>query len=502
MDNERTGTGQQEDLFRLLVESVRDYAIFMLDPEGRVTTWNPGAQNIKGYTEDEILGTHFSVFYPPDAVARNWPQLELELARERGRFEDEGWRVRKDGSRFWANVVIAPVWDRAKRLRGFAKVTRDLTARRQIEELQRSQRQVNEFLAMLAHELRNPLAPLQSALDVLERKPDEPAVAHWALPLMRRQVRQLARLVDDLLDVSRITRGKIDLKPQLIDLRRSIELSVDAIRPMVRARGHVIDVALPATPLPIRVDPVRLEQILANVLGNAIKYTPAGGRISIRASRIDEFATVTVVDNGIGMAPDLVARVFDLFAQGHRGLDRRDGGLGVGLTLAKHLAELSGGTLTAASPGVGQGSEFTLALPLVAAAERTVQGDDPVPRFTAERPCRILIVDDNRDAAEALGALLQILGQDATIVHDGFEALAVATESKPDLVLLDLGLPGIDGVEVARRMREIPELRATRLIACTGYGSGNDDASIYDAGFEQRLVKPVTVADLQQILAT
>ena len=503
MDDERRGRDTREDLFRLLVESVRDYAIFMLDPEGRVSTWNPGAQNIKGYTEDEIVGTHFSVFYPPEAVARNWPQLELELARERGRFEDEGWRVRKDGTRFWANVVIAPVWDRSGCLRGFAKVTRDLTARRQIEELQRSQRQVNEFLAMLAHELRNPLAPIQSALDVVERKPDDPAVARWAHSLMHRQVRQLSRLVDDLLDVSRITRGKIDLKPQLVDLRRSIELSVDAIQPTVRARAQVVEVVLPPTRLPVRVDPVRLEQILANLLGNAIKYTQDGGRISIRAARIGEFASVTVVDNGIGMAPDLVARAFDLFVQGHRGLDRREGGLGVGLTLSKHLAELSGGTLTAASAGVGQGSEFTLALPL-ASADQVLAADEAAASAAPTRTYRILIVDDNSDAAEALAALLEILGHEATIVHDGPAAIAAATDQPPDLVLLDLGLPGMDGVEVARRMRQMPELRSTRLVACTGYGSGNDNdaASIYDAGFEQRLVKPVTVGDLQRILAT
>jgi CheY-like chemotaxis protein len=202
------------------------------------------------------------------------------------------------------------------------------------------------------------------------------------------------------------------------------------------------------------------------------------------------------------MAPELVVRVFDLFVQGHRGLDRREGGLGVGLTLSKHLAELSGGALTAASAGVGRGSEFTLALPLVASDERTVDAGQEAASPGAAQTYRIMIVDDNRDAAEALAALLEILGHDATIVNDGREALAAATERTPDLVLLDLGLPGMDGAEVARRMRQMPKLGATRLIACTGYGSGNDTASIYDAGFEQRLVKPVTVADLQRVLAT
>jgi PAS domain S-box-containing protein len=492
---------ERDDLFRLLVDSVQDYAIFMLDPQGCVATWNAGAQKIKGYTKNEILGRHFSVFYPAESVHRRWPQLELALALERGRFEDEGWRVRQDGTQFWANVVIAPIRDEAKRLRGFAKITRDLTARRQIEDLQRGERQVNEFLAMLSHELRNPLAPIQSALDVLERKPDDLDVARWGRAVIGRQVGQLSRLVDDLLDVSRITRGKIELKLETIDFRRAVEQVVDGARSIANARRQVIELTLPDVPMPIRADPVRLEQIIANLMSNACKFTPDAGGIRVLVATIGQIASVTVADDGVGISADLLPRIFDIFVQGERTLDRSSGGLGVGLTLSRRLAELMGGALTATSAGPGCGSEFTLAFPLV------------IPRRVPQRPARVaesevqakhysvLVVDDNRDAADALAALLEILGHQPSVLHDGLEALESAVRNPPDFMLLDIGLPGMDGIEVARRLREMPELDRMRLIACTGYGREDDARRIEDAGFDRHLVKPVTVADLEQILS-
>ena len=491
-------SGESDDMFRLLVESVSDYAIFMLDPTGRITTWNSGAEKIKGYKREEIVGRDFSVFYPQEAVARRWPQLELALARERGRFEDEGWRVRKNGSRFWANVVIAPVWDSTHRLRGFAKVTRDLTARREIEQLQRSERRVNEFLAMLAHELRNPLGPIQSALDVVERQPDDPGVARWAHALIHRQVRHLARLVDDLLDVSRITRGKIELKPETVDLRALVEHVVDALQSVVDAARQQLVVTTEG-PLMVRVDPTRCEQVLTNLVGNASKYTPEGGRITLRGRVLGGLASLTVSDNGIGMSADLLPRVFDLFVQGERGLDRRGGGLGVGLTLAKRLTELLGGTLTATSAGLGLGSEFTLAFPLIESPERR-QPSTAAAKSAAGQSRRVLIVDDNQDAAEALAALVEILGHEATVLHDGRAALELAPSKQPDFILLDIGLPGMNGIEVAQLLRKMPALHRTRLIACTGYGRDENSQKIGDGGFDRHLVKPVTASDLEQIL--
>ncbi len=490
-----------DEMFRLLVENVRDYAIFMLDPGGNVASWNPGAEHIKGYAPEEILGKHFSIFYTPDAIARHWPQHELTVALDQGRFEDEGWRLRKDGTPFWANVVITPVYDRKRQLRGFAKITRDLTARRKAEELQRTERRMNEFLAMLAHELRNPLAPIQSALDVVERKPDDKETAAWARAIIQRQADQLSRLVDDLLDVSRITRGKVTLRRERVDIKATITQVVESMRPTIEERRHTVLIQVPDRPVLVEADPARVAQVLSNIFGNAIKYTPDGGRITVTASISDNFASIAIIDSGIGMSADLVPRVFDLFVQGERGLDRREGGLGVGLTIAKRLTELQGGTMSAASPGPGLGSRFTIDLPLmrpehVPSAPSTSTGDKIVANAK-----RVLIVDDNRDAADSLAALIDLLGHEATVLNDGREALASATARPPDIVLLDIGLPGMDGFEVARRMRDIQEMQNTRLIACTGYGREDDVRRIEEAGFNGHLIKPVSAAQLEKLLA-
>jgi len=490
-----------DEMFRLLVENVRDYAIFMLDPAGNVASWNPGAEHIKGYAREEILGKHFSIFYTPDAISRHWPQHELTVALDQGRFEDEGWRLRKDGTPFWANVVITPVYDRKRQLRGFAKITRDLTARRKAEELQRTERRMNEFLAMLAHELRNPLAPIQSALDVVERKPDDKETAAWARAIIQRQADQLSRLVDDLLDVSRITRGKITLRREPVDVKATITQVVESMRPTIEERRHTVLIQVPDTPVLVEADPARVAQVLSNIFGNAIKYTPDGGRITVTASISDNFASIAIIDSGIGMSADLVPRVFDLFVQGERGLDRREGGLGVGLTIAKRLTELQGGTMSAASPGPGLGSRFTIDLPLmhpehVPSAPSTSTGGK-----TVANAKRVLIVDDNRDAADSLATLIDLLGHEATVLNDGMEALASATARPPDIVLLDIGLPGMDGFEVARRMRNIQEMQNTRLIACTGYGREDDVRRIEEAGFNGHLIKPVSAAQLEKLLA-
>jgi PAS domain S-box-containing protein len=489
-----------DGMFRLLVENVRDYAIFMLDPQGIVTSWNRGAQHIKGYAKEEIIGRHFSAFYTPDAVARHWPQHELTMALEQGRFEDEGWRLRKDGSAFWANVVITPVYDSKNRLRGYAKITRDLTARRKVEELQRTERQMDEFLAMLAHELRNPLSPIQSTLDVMERKPNDVGTWNWARAIIQRQTRQLSRLVDDLLDVSRITRGKITLKREPVDLKATITQVIESLRATIDAQQHTVDVKVPEKRLLIDADPTRIAQILSNVIGNAIKYAHQGGHISVHASAEEGFVSLAITDDGIGMAAELVPRVFDLFVQGDGGLDRRQGGLGVGLTIAKRLVDLQGGTLTADSAGPGQGSRFTLGFPLLPVERIPKQSDTPGVT-AASRPRRVLIVDDNEDAAESLATLIGMLGHEATVLHDGREALGVAAARRPDLMLLDIGLPGMDGFEVARRLRSIPELKDVRLIACTGYGRDEDVRKMGEAGFDRHLVKPVSAAQLEQLFA-
>jgi PAS domain S-box-containing protein len=487
-----------EERFRMLVENVKDYALFMLTPEGNVASWNAGAEAIKGYRADEIIGRHFSTFYPPDAIARHWPEHELRMARMTGRFEDEGYRIRKDGSRFWANVVITALFDDKARLRGFSKLTRDLTMRKQVEELQRTERRMNEFLAMLGHELRNPLAPMQTALEVLDLKSGDAHAMDWARKVFGRQVHHLARLVDDLLDVSRITSGKISLRFETLDLGRLVQETVEVMRPQIEARGHMLIVELPEDPLTVRGDSTRLAQILTNLVGNASKYTPDGGTIRVVVERDADFAMLSVIDNGIGIVPELVPRMFDLFVQGDRALDRKEGGLGIGLTLVKRLAELHGGTVAAASAGLRQGSQFTVRIPLRA---EDVLGTTTVAGMAQpQRIFRVLVVDDNQDAAQSLAMLLEILGHRVETSNDAASALSRAPVFQPDLVLLDVGLPNMNGYEVARALRAQPSMRESTLVACTGYGQEDDRRKAREAGFDHHLVKPVHMEDLERIL--
>jgi PAS domain S-box-containing protein len=491
---------QSEELFRLMVDAVQDYAIFMLDPDGRVASWNSGARRIKGYAPEDIIGKYFGVFYPAEALARGWPEHELAVARQEGRFEDEGWRLRQDGTRFWASVVITAVHDEQGRLRGFAKVTRDVTERRRVEALEAAGRQTTEFLAMLAHELRNPLAPIRNALAVLQMDSVAPDKQAWARGVIDRQLTHLTRLVDDLLDLSRITSGKITLHCEVMDLRDAVSRAIDASQPLIESRRHSLEVALPREPVRVSADLTRLVQVLTNLLNNAAKYTPEGGVIHVSAAAAGDLALVRVRDTGIGLAPDLLPRVFDLFIQGDRGLDRSEGGLGIGLTLVDRLVRLHGGTVSASSPGPGKGSEFVVRLPLAhsAAGEAPVAGAEA----RTHHGRRVLVVDDNLDSAESMCLLLELWGHRARVARNADEALTRALEMRPDLVLLDIGLPGIDGFEVARLMRSRPELAHTTLVAMTGYGHDDDRQRSREAGFASHLVKPVATAELQGVLAS
>jgi PAS domain S-box-containing protein len=770
-----------EENFRRLVESVTDYAIFILDPTGYVRTWNLGAERIKGYRAAEIIGQHFSRFYPPDAIASGWPQYELDTAARDGRFEDEGWRLRQDGSRFWANVVITALRDASGTLVGFAKVTRDLTERRNaeqellrakedlerrvvertaalqadrerlkttlasigdaaiatdmdgritlinavaqgltgwseadavgrpigevfriisevtrqpaadpvarvlesgaivglanhtvliakdgserpiddtaapiksadgpllgvvlifrdiserrraeelalrlaaivassqdaiisktldgivtswnkgaeqlygycademvghpiavlippehpdelpsimerlrrgepvehydavrvrrdgtrvvvslaispmrtadgrligasvvarniserkaaeqlrvqlIEELQESDQRKNRFLAMLAHELRNPLAPIRNALQVLRAPGATLTDQRAARDMMERQLQHLARLVDDLLDVSRIMLDRIELRRERVDMAVIFDRAVETARPLIDARHHTLSVVLPPQPLALDVDVVRISQAISNLLLNAAKYTDAGGRIVLAAERGDGTAIIRVHDTGIGIAPEVLPRIFELFTQADQSLDRAESGLGIGLSLARKLIELHGGTVRADSAGIGRGSEFTIRLPVAtdgdawhapaAGASRTA----PPPQ-----PRRVLVVDDNVDAAESSALLLRLSGHHVETAHDGPAALERVATFHPSIVLLDIGLPGLDGYEVARRLRSIPDNRSLLLVAITGYGQLSDKERAHAAGFDHHLTKPIDPALLEALVA-
>ncbi len=488
-----------EERFRLLVEGVKDYAIFMLDPAGRVMSWNAGAERINGYKAAEVIGRHLSVFYPREAVEKKWPEQELAMARAQGRFEDEGVRVRKDGSAFWANVTVTPLYDPNGGLLGYAKVTRDLTDRKRVEALENAERQTNEFLAMLAHELRNPLAPISNALDLLARKPTDDPTEQWARGVLQRQTGQMARLVDDLLDVSRITRGAIALDKKTLDAREVVRAAFEASTPWMQTRRHAAALRTPEEPVTVFADETRLSQVVQNLLHNAAQYTRPHGKIDVEVRKEAGEAVIRVRDSGIGMTPELLTSAFQLFRQGHQGLDRPQGGLGVGLSVVQRLVQMHGGSVRAGSGGPDQGSEFVVRLPLAEARAEPPAAPQKPERAVTRR--RVLVVDDNRDAAGALKLLLESEGHEVRIASDGLSGLALAREWKPDYMLLDIGLPRLNGYELAARLRADPQLKHLVIVAVTGYGQVNDRARTAAAGFDHHLVKPVDFAALQEIFS-
>jgi PAS domain S-box-containing protein len=764
-----------EEQFRLFLESVTDYAIFLLDPNGGVARWNAGAEHLFGYTEREIIGQSFARFFVPEEQAQDIPAKELQTAVATGRASDDRWSQRKDGSRFWASGITTALRDEHGTLLGYAKVVRDRTEyRRASEELRRSEerfralmeesplstqifapdgrplranraweelwgtrledipeynvlhdpqleakgimpyirrgfagevvaippvfydphetlpgrsrhrdagrwvrafsypikdrdgaiveivlvhedithqkrqeeqrarlaariqaqqkwlesvlnlaptpilliepgsarvkfanksadamaggtfprdvpaeahptvyhctdaqgqplkaeqmpgvraargerlegcemdwhtpggkrslivyadtlpamhghpatvvlvfhdisavkevtaelraadRRKDEFLAMLAHELRNPLAPIANAIAVLRLPKLESNRLDWARDVIDRQVRHLSRLVDDLLDVSRITRGKVRLRKEPVELRSIIARAVETSKPLIASRRHELTVTLAEEPARLEADPLRLAQVFGNLLNNAAKYTEEGGQIWLTVERQPDEVLVHVRDTGIGISPEMLPRVFDLFTQADKSLDRAQGGLGIGLTLVQRLVELHGGKVEAHSEGLGQGSEFVVRLPLTpvrsSSSAAPAAGNGAKTSTTGRR---VLIVEDNADAAETLGLLLETMGQQVRVVHDGTAAVEAARSFHPEIVLLDIGLPGMNGYEVARHLREQHDLQQPLLVALTGYGQEEDRARARDAGFDLHMVKPVEPELLKSLL--
>jgi PAS domain S-box-containing protein len=477
-----------EERLRLLVESVRDYAIFMLDPDGTVRGWNSGAQAIKGYSADEIIGRHFSVFYTPEDQRAGKPATELEQALVAGRVEDEGWRVRKDGTLFWANVVITAVRDATGKLIGFAKVTRDMTERKRLAELERSSRRMSEFLAMLAHELRNPLAPIRNAVTVMQLESLASPALRNSRDIIDRQVTHMSRLVDELLDVGRLTTGKVKLRREKVAYADVVDRAVEMARPLIDARRHQFTLDLPPAAVSVYGDATRLTQILQNLLVNAAKYTPDGGRIALKVQVAEGFVDTYVSDNGRGIDAAELERIFELFMQGDTSSAPNDSGLGIGLTLARSLAQLHGGTLEARSPGPGRGSTFMLRLP---AAEVQLADDDAAGDQPAPNALRVMVVDDNRDSADSATSIVRLLGYRVETAYDGASALELARSLRPKAVLLDLAMPQIDGYETLRLLRVQPGMETAYVIAMTGFGAEEDKRRTKAAGFDAHLVKPV-----------
>lgn len=498
---------QSEERFRLLVESAEGFAIFMLDPGGHVMSWNTGARRIKGYQANEIIGRHFSVFYPPEAIADEVPQQMLERARTNGRTEAQGWRLRKDGSRFWGSVSLAALRDQNGVLQGYAKITRDLSESREVENLKESSRRKDTFLATLAHELRNPLAPMLPGLEVILASPENTEVVRTVSATLKRQVDQMSHLIDDLLDMSRITTGKIVLRKVRLPLAAVVESAVETVQPAIRTNRHDLTVILPSSPVEIEGDPHRISQMVSNLLSNAAKYTPSGGKIRLEVeARPGTELRIIVRDNGKGISPTQQTQIFELFDQGVHGAGD---GLGIGLTLVRNLAELHGGSIKVHSAGEGRGSDFTLRLPLPIFASKQeemvphspTQLEEPLPPPIADtnrKSGRILVADDGKNAADILSMFFDLEGFETATAYDGQEAVDVAASFRPDLVCLDLGMPRLDGFEAARRIREaLPDVK---LVALSGWGSEEDRTRSAQAGFDLHLVKPVKPEDLRALV--
>lgn len=485
-----------EERFRLLVEGVNDYAIFMLDPDGHIASWNAGAEKNTGYSAPEVLGRHFSIFYSKQATADGWPQRELEIALAEGRVEDNGWRIRKDGSRYWAGVVLTALFDHTGRHRGFAKVTRDLTESRRASAMEDENRRITTFLAMLGHELRNPLAPIANALQLLEVTPNDSSQQIPLRSLIGRQVHHLSKLVDDLLDVGRITSGKIRLNREPLALAEAVREGVEAFAPEACKKSQALTVTLPDEPLWIQGDRTRITQIVGNLLSNAIKFTDEGGAISVELYKLGSNAVLRVKDNGPGIAEALQTKIFSLFFQAQQeGLPAHNG-LGLGLSLVHQLVRLHGGDIRVVSSGIaGEGSQFIVEFP---ATRHAADLPEEFPAALAPSG-KVLVVDDNQDAADTLAALLETRGFNASVAYDGTVALEAIHAQRPDFVLLDLDLPGVSGLAVAQTVVKWPY--APILIAVTGYGQAQDRAASKAAGFHAHMTKPFDLETLLRLLA-
>ena len=630
---------QLAELTRLMIEEVKEAAVFFLDVNGIIESWNSAAEEMKGFTAEDAIGKHLSLLYTDEDKALGWAEHNLQEAKKNGFFREERWRQRKNGSLFWARVLLTALRNHSGEHVGFSKITVDLTDHKLLErcvkekeetrrvlfaanagtwtwhpaagqidicknfiallghrgddttisinqwldfihpdqqalvktefdrayadcprnsvhlEMQMRQKEggyrwfsarafwyqetvgspyvlqgvnidiqelktlgeerqqaieklkaedirKNEFLAMLAHELRNPLAPISAGAELLKiARIDEERIRQTS-EIISRQVSHMTNLIDDLLDVSRVTRGLAQLDNSALDMRHVVADAVEQANPVIQSRHHHLALHMPPHMPKVFGDEMRLVQVVVNLLNNAAKYTPEGGNISLKIEVQETELVLEVQDSGIGMAPELVNQVFDLFTQAERTSDRASGGLGLGLALVRSLVELHGGSVYAASEGTSKGSRFTVVLPRMHEKPMdAVQSERRPDAQSQPKPLKILIVDDNVDAAAMLNMLLEASGHQVFAEHEAQRALARASIELPDVCLLDIGLPDMDGHELARRLRARPETANTVLIAVTGYGQENDIENSLAAGFNHHLTKPVDIGKLTSLLS-
>jgi PAS domain S-box-containing protein len=506
------------DSLQTTLTSIGD-AVISTDRKGYIVFSNPAAQSLLRLPEQAMIGKHIDqVFRTMDENSRERLVSPIQRVLTDDDEKNSGEHtilVAEDGTEFPIDDSASAIRNAHGDITGIVLVFRDIRNRRatqkllenQAEELrQRAQllketdERKDQFLAMLAHELRNPLAPIRNAVEVLKQVGPANQNQQWAADVIERQTRHLTRLVDDLLDVSRITRGKVSLKREVLELATIVNSAVEMSRPLLDAKKHRLEISLPSRPVRVHGDLTRLAQVLGNILNNAAKFTDAGGVIRLEATLENEDAVIRVVDNGIGIPAQLLPHVFDLFAQADRSLDRSQGGLGVGLTLVRALVELHGGRVEAKSAGISQGSEFVVRLPAMASAPEQISAN-PQPAPGSQRR-RILVLEDNPDSAEMLRFLLELEGHDVRVALDGAQGLAIGNEFLPQIVLCDIGLPGMNGYQVATQFRTQAQFHQTRLVAVSGYGQEEDRIRSKQAGFDFHLTKPVEPDVLRALISS
>lgn len=494
---------ESEARFRFLAETIPSI-VWTAGPDGTITYANRRWLEYTGLTQEQNTTSWPELVLHPDDYERCVAKWN-EALREGKPYEIEVRNRRHDGVYRWFVTRAVPLRDDHGSVVSWFGITTDINDQKELQErLREADRRKDEFLATLAHELRNPLAPISNSLHIL-RAPRDRVADDGVLNILQRQVNHLVRLVDDLLELSRITRGKIELRKDRVDLSAIVHSAVETSRPLIDAGQHRLTIRMDPEPITLEADPVRLAQVIANLLNNAAKYTDRGGRIWLTTKRERSDVIVSVRDNGVGIPPEMLPDIFGMFTQADRSLGQAQGGLGIGLTLAQSLAHMHGGNMEARSDGPGKGSEFVVRLP-VGPVDQHVKAVEAREKVAAESRAsvgrRILVVDDNVDSAESLGMLLEMKGHDVRVAHGGEAALTVARAYRPEVVLLDIGLPDVDGYEVATRLRREPGLERMLLIAMTGYGQEEDRRRSHIAGFDEHLVKPVDFNSLQVLLSS
>lgn len=487
-------------LLAAVVESSED-AVISKTLDGRILSWNAGAEVMFGYPAEEAIGRHINFIVPESYHAQE--QEFLERVGRGERVESfETMRVGRNRQPFHVSLTLSPVRDDTGVIVGASSIARDIQRRKELEQsLLDADRRKDEFLAVLAHELRNPLAPIRNSVSTLQLAASEDPELRRAVAIIERQTGHMTRLLDDLLDVSRITRNKLDLRTETVTIQNVLDAAVETSRPLIDAAGQRLTLDVPREPVHTRADPTRLAQVFSNLLNNASKYSKPGSQIQVSARREQSEVVVTVVDDGIGISAEALSTIFEMFSQAEPALNRAQGGLGIGLSLVKGLVELHGGRVKAMSEGTGRGSTFEVRLP----AAVTEQGRSPATSLgapSAARPRRVLIADDNQDGADSLFIMLRRFGHDVRVVYDGPDAIREAEAFAPDFVLLDLGMPGMNGFETARRLRALPQGEDITLIAVTGWGQDRDRQLTAEAGFDGHVVKPVDPLAIKNLLAT